>query len=72
MTTSSWNTLDPHIRQQLVDRLSRRQHDVLILWLAGCSIERIATMLTLAPRTVRTHLARARQIYDQIRKETAV
>ncbi len=67
----TWNQLEPDIRAQLVNRLSRRQHDVLILWLAGCSIERTATMLSLAPRTVRTHLHRARQIQAKIEQEAA-
>ncbi len=66
----TWNELDPEIRAQLVNRLSRKQHDVLILWLAGCSIERISTMLSLAPRTVRTHLHRAQQTRTQIQERT--
>ncbi len=69
--TTSWNTLKPNVRHQLINRLSPRQHDVLILWLAGCSIERIATMLNLSPRTIRTHLHRAQQIHTQIQQEAA-
>lgn len=66
-----WNALAPHIRQELTNRLTPRQHDVLILWLAGCSYDRIANMLGLSPRTVRTHLKRARTIHDQLTKEHA-
>lgn len=64
----SWNTLDPHVRSELTRRLTRRQHDVLILWLAGCSYHRISVMLEIAPRTVRTHLARARAIHHEIER----
>lgn len=70
----TWNTLPPETRTQLTQRLTRRQHDVLILWLAGCSYHRISVMLEIAPRTVRTHLNRARAIHQQIdtqRKDTA-
>lgn len=67
----SWNTLPPEVRQQLTMRLSPRQHDVLILWLAGCSYDRIAGMLTIQPRTVRTHLRAAQIVYEQIRQEAA-
>ncbi len=67
----TWNQLEPQVRAQRVNRLTPRQHDVLILWLAGSSIERISTMLNLAPRTVRTHLHRARQIHAQIEQEAA-
>jgi DNA-binding CsgD family transcriptional regulator len=59
------------MRDELTRRLTRRQHDVLVLWLASCSYDRIAVMLDISPRTVRTHLQRARQIYDQTRRETA-
>jgi DNA-binding CsgD family transcriptional regulator len=67
----SWNTLEPHIRAQLTQRLSPRQHDVLILWLAGCSYTQISEMLNIQPRTVRTHLHSAKIIYQQIRQEAA-
>ena len=67
----SWNTLDPNIRNQLTAKLTTRQHDVLILWLAGCSYDRIATMLNIAPRTVRTHLKRAQAIHAQLDQEQA-
>jgi DNA-binding CsgD family transcriptional regulator len=65
----SWNTLEPHVRTELTNRLTRRQHDILILWLAGCSYDRIAEMLNLSPRTVRTHLHRARTIHSTITNE---
>jgi len=64
----SWNTLPLETRHQLVGKLTVRQHDVLILWLAGCSIERISVMMSIAPRTVRTHLHRARQVLDELQE----
>lgn len=67
----SWNALAPEIRVELSRRLSPRQHDVFVLWLAGCSYDRIATMLDIAPRTVRTHLKRARAIHDQLERKKA-
>lgn len=67
----TWNTLKPTTRAELAKRLTQRQLDVLILWLAGCSYERIAGMLTIAPRTVRTHLKRARTVLDDIRQKEA-
>lgn len=67
----SWNTLDPATRDQLTRRLTPRQHDVLVLWLAGCSYQRISTMLNIAPRTVRTHLHRAQAIHAQLDQEQA-
>lgn len=67
----TWNTLDPDTRTELVRRLSQRQLDVLMLWLAGCSYDRIAQMLNLSPRTVRTHLKRARAIHERIERKDA-
>ena len=64
----SWQSLDPAIRDQLKTRLTQRQLDVLILWLAGCSYDRISTMLGISVRSVRTHLKRARQIHDQVKE----
>lgn len=65
----SWNQLPPDTRKELTNRLSRRQHDVLILWLAGCSYNDISRMLRIQPRTVRTHLHAARITYNQITEE---
>lgn len=65
MTRTPWITLPQPVRDRLTHQLSQRQLDVLILWLAGCSIERMATMLGLAPRTIRTHLHRANTVYHQ-------
>ena len=67
----SWQSLDPAIRETLKTRLTQRQLEVLILWLAGCSYDRISTMLGISVRSVRTHLKRARQIHDTITQEAA-
>lgn len=66
-----WNTLPLDVRLQLNKKLTPRQHDVFVLWHAGCGYERIGTMLNLSPRTVRTHLRRAHAIYHNIQLEEA-
>lgn len=67
----TWRDLPTNEQILLNQRLTIRQHDVLVLTLAGCSLARIAVMLQVSIRTVRTHLHRARQIHDDVRKETA-
>lgn len=67
----SWNTLPTEHRDELKQRLSQRQLDVLILWLAGCSYDRISTMLGISVRSVRTHLKRARQVHNQVKQAAA-
>lgn len=65
----SWNTLPNHEREQLTARLSPKQHDVYILWLAGCGYNRIAAMLNISRSTVITHNKRAKQIHQDIATE---
>ena len=62
----SWNTIPDDTRAELVGKLTTKQHDVYVLWLAGCSYDRISNMLNIAPRTVRTHLQRAKAIHREI------
>jgi DNA-binding CsgD family transcriptional regulator len=68
---TTWSQLPEPVRDELTRRLTRRQHDVLVLWLASCSYDRMARMLDISPRTVRTHLARAKQIYDDVNRKDA-
>jgi DNA-binding CsgD family transcriptional regulator len=67
----SWNSLPETDRTQLANKLTTRQHHVYVLWLAGCSYQRIADYLTISPRTVRTHLKRAQAIHRTIHQEAA-
>lgn len=67
----SWNTIPEHERAELRQRLTQKQLDVLILWHAGLGYTKIAAGLGVSVRTIRTHLARARQIHDRIHQEAA-
>jgi len=67
----SWNQLPPHQRAELTTRLTQKQLDALILWLAGCGYQTISTMTGLSVSTIRNRVKRARQIYDQVTKEEA-
>ena len=62
----SWNQLPPAHREQLARQLTPRQHDVYVLWLAGCSYDTIANYLNISKRTVREHLKRAQAINRQL------
>ena len=66
-----WSQHPPHLKETITNALTTHQHNVLVLWLAGCTINRISIMLGIQPRTARTHLKRARHVYDRIlEKET--
>ena len=67
----AWNDLPHHERTELRARLTQKQLNVLILWHAGLGYQKIADGLGVSVRTVRTHLARARQIHDRITQEAA-
>ena len=52
----------PDTTREIAEReLTRKQLDVLKLWLAGAGTARIATMLDISEATARGHLKRARQ-----------
>lgn len=61
----SWNTLDPDIRETAELVLTRKQLDVLKLRLADIAEVRIAYMLSISRRSVRTHLEAAHLRLDQ-------
>lgn len=61
----SWSQLDPKTKRRIEKRLTKRQLDVLILTLAGCSQRRIATMLTLHRSTVQDHLRIAHTVHQE-------
>lgn len=61
-----WSQHTPELKQRISDKLTIRQHNTLVLWLAGVPTTRIADMLGIQTRTARTHLKRARTIYDSI------
>ena len=66
-----WSQHDAQLKETITNALTTHQHNVLVLWLAGCTISRISIMLNIKPRTTRTHLKRARHTYDAIlEKET--
>jgi len=67
-----WSQHDADLKATITAQLTTHQYNVLVLWLAGCTISRISIMLNIKPRTTRTHLKRARHVYDRIlEKENA-
>ncbi len=57
----SWQTLSPEIRVIAERELTRKQLDVLKLWIAGAGTARIAVMLGISESTARGHKTRALQ-----------
>lgn len=66
-----WANLPLDQRAALVKQLTPRQHDCYVLWLIGSSYDTIAGYLNLSPRTVRTHIKRARQIHHNLDQQEA-
>ncbi len=68
----SWNTLDPKHQTHLEETLTRKQLDVLVLHLAGCSQRRIATMLGYRSKTtVADHLRAGRDALAALDRKDA-
>jgi DNA-binding NarL/FixJ family response regulator len=55
----SWTTLPTEIRTLAEERLTRKQLDVLKMYLNGAGTTTIATTLRIAEPTAREHLRRA-------------
>lgn len=53
-------------------KLSKRQHEVLILAAKGLTVNEMARILTISPRTVKHHLALARCRLDAVNTTHAV
>lgn len=58
-TVSGYASLPPAVRQAAEQHLTRKQLDVLKLYLAGFGTRRIAALLGIAEPTAREHLRRA-------------
>lgn len=67
----AWNYLPEAEREHLERTLTLKQLRVYKAWLAGLPFETMASAFGVSVRTVRTHLARARQVHDRITQEAA-
>lgn len=67
----SWSSLSPEVQIIAERELTRKQLDVLKLWLAGAGTARIAVMLGIAEATARGHLTRAKQKLKPYLEEAA-
>lgn len=67
----SWNTIDPRHRQELEQRLTKKQLDVLVLMLAGCGSRRISDMLGISRTAAKDHMRTARNALANLDRKDA-